>query len=128
MDFLIDLHSHGHSVNSGQDILWADAAFLQSACPFLYFYIEVSRGTFAAVSITVMLPLEAKCGLASVRLTSHSHPWRLDGFEHLRVMELANLRRSLMGGQVQRPFILVNNRSSGALYEKCSCPAHLRSP
>lgn len=94
MDYSIDVYSHGCFVNSGQDILWAGPASLQSACPFSYFFIEVSPGTFASVSISVMALLEAIPGLTSGRFTSLSHPWRLDGLPALRVMELSSWNES----------------------------------
>lgn len=86
---MIDLHPHGLFMNSGWDIVWAGPASLPSACPFSYFFIEVSPGIFAAVSITVMALLEAVPGLASGRFTSLSFSWRLGGLPAVRVMELS---------------------------------------
>ncbi|XP_043336722.1 uncharacterized protein LOC122449234 [Cervus canadensis] len=51
---------------------------------------EIGVGTFSAVSITVMVLLEAIPGLASGRFTSFSLPWRLGGLPALRVMQLSN--------------------------------------
>lgn len=63
---LIDLHPYGLFVNSSPDILWAGGTPRPppSPYPFSYFLIEVSPGTFAAASITVMALLEAIPGLA----------------------------------------------------------------
>lgn len=90
-------------MNSGGDILWAGPASPLSACLFSYFFMEVSPGTFPAVSDTAVALLEATVGSLQVGGDSL-------GFPAFRVMEHSNWNEPCRLLSPKELFTLVNRR------------------